>query len=316
MKTINKDTLARRGFLKKSALLLPGLMSGVLDANGISKSHSVTVTQFQMGMLVKLTVFTENHAAAYNACKKTFQYIRELVRIFSDHEPASELSRLCARAGTGPCPVSHELMTVLLCATEHAQATDGVFDPTIGCLTRLWRQARIDGRPPAQKAINDALKRSDYMKLILNKSEQTVELLQPGMRLDLGSIAKGYIGDQAVRSLRQQGFPCAAFHAGGDIVVGNAPKNTKGWEIDLPGKNVAKRVIRNKAISISGETYQYLDYEGKRYSHVINPDTGTGLVRSSPYVVEGPNGLHADALATLGSLLPDDQFRLVSNNSA
>ena len=137
--------------------------------------------------------------------------------------------------------------------------------------------------------------------MVLDEREKSVALRKSGMSLDLGGIAKGFIGDLTLHYLRIRGIPCSAYEAGGDIVVGDAPPGQAGWTIELPG-TVRPLVICNQGVSISGDTYQHLDYRGRRYSHVIDPRSGQALVGQQPRVCRAPTGLMADVQATLQSI--------------
>lgn len=271
----------------------------------------VRVSQFQMGVMVHLTLWASSVDQGQLAAAAAFRRIQEINRLMSDYEPTSELSRLCRQAGEGPVSVSPELFEVLAVARRLAELTDGRYDPTVGPLVRLWREARQTGRPPDFAAINDALRLVGYQRLLLDAEKQTVELTRPGMQLDLGSIAKGFAGDEAVRVLRGLGISRVAFEAGGDKVFGDAPPGETGWSIEeeyLPAK---PRRLANCAVSISGDNVQYFEHEGKRFSHVIDPRTGWGSTSHSMCITVAPRGLISDPLATIGSLLPRELYEKI-----
>ncbi|MEO2045797.1 MAG: FAD:protein FMN transferase [Pirellulales bacterium] len=267
----------------------------------------VRVSQFQMGMLVDLTVWAPSRKAGEQAAAIAFRRVRALNQIFSDYEPSSELSRLCRQAGRGPVPVSTEFFTVLTFARQLAVWTGGLYDPTIGPVVRQWREARRTGKEPTQ--LRAAQQLVGYQKMHLNPDQQTVELTQAGMLLDLGSIAKGYAGDEALRVLAEQGIHRAAFEAGGDKVLGDPPPGESGWPVDL-GKSGAQPIrLANCAVSISGDTVQYFVRQGQRMSHVINLRTGQGTSSHAMCIVIGSRGVLTDPLSTIGTLLPRDAFQ-------
>jgi thiamine biosynthesis lipoprotein len=285
-----------------------------------------------MGMLVDLTLWAPTRELGQQAAKIAFQRIRVLNQIFSDYQPDSELSRLCRQAGQGPVAVSTELFEVLTCARQLAELTGGLYDPTIGPVVRQWRDARGTGKEPTDLIAYRRL--VGYKKLQLDATRQTVELTQPGMLLDLGSIAKGYVGDQALRVLAKQGIRRAAFEAGGDMVLGDPPPSKSGWPVDL-GKPVGDGSLLNTdagkaldtkksldvrktsanllrlancAVSVSGDTVQYFERNGRRTSHVIDPRTGQGTPSRRMCVVIGPQGALTDPLSTIGTLMPQDAY--------
>jgi FAD:protein FMN transferase len=268
-----------------------------------------TVSQFQMGMMVHLTVSSGDVRGAREACRTAFLRILELNRVFSDYEPESELSRLCRRAGEGPVPVSAELFTVLDTAQAVAEASGGRFDVTAAPVIRLWRDARKAGRPPAPESLAVAQALVGWTNLVLRAEGRTAELRRPGMRLDLGAIAKGYIADQALAHLRQHGFPSARVEAGGEVVCGDAPGGAAGWEVDTGHPEPGKLVVANQAVSMSGDASQHLDAGGVRHSHVVDARRGQALTNRVTCVVQAGSGLWSDPLSTLGSLLPEAEWR-------
>ena len=122
------------------------------------------------------------------------------------------------------------------------------------------------------------------------------------MRLDLGGIAKGYILEEALHTLRSAGVRRALIEAGGDIVVGDAPPDRDGWRIDVTGadREFAARAAKltNAALATSGPTAQFVEIDGVRYSHVVDPRTGVGLTNHVTAHVIARDGATADALAT------------------
>lgn len=277
----------------------------------------VRVSQFQMGMLVDLTLWAPTRKSGQEAAGLAFQRVRALNQIFSDYEPASELSRLCRQAGQGPVTVSTELFEVLTAARQLAEWTGGLYDPTLGPVVRQWREARRTGKEPAD--LEAARRLVGYQKMRLDATLQTVELAQPGMLVDLGSIAKGYVGDEVLRILAGQGIRRAAFEAGGDKVLGDPPPGESGWPIDIgkrahtgkvPNTEAPPKPLRlaNCAVSVSGDTVQYFERNGQRTSHVIDPRIGRGTSSRRMCVVIGPRGALTDPLATIGTLMPRDDY--------
>ena len=175
-------------------------------------------------------------------------------------------------------------------------------------MIRLWRQARRDKKVPDSERIAQALKVVGREKLLLDVTNQTAELTQAGMQLDLGSIAKGYIGDEAIVVFRSLGYPAAAFNAGGDMVFGDAPPGSKGWPVKPAKKDLATMFVSNCGFSVSGDTVQFVEINGKRYSHVIDALTGLPLTQHAMCMVMAPTGLISDPLSTLGTILPEKDF--------
>ena len=127
------------------------------------------------------------------------------------------------------------------------------------------------------------------------------------MGLDLGGIAQGWAADDCLKILHQLGVDIALVDAGGDIALGAAPPGEKGWAIEIPALNEGKKTLflQNCGITTSGATYRFLELDGKRYSHIIDPRTGMALTHHTLVTVMAPNATTADAWATAISVLGD-----------
>jgi FAD:protein FMN transferase len=128
--------------------------------------------------------------------------------------------------------------------------------------------------------------------------------------LDMGGIAKGYAGDCAIATLREHGIKSALFEAGGDIVMSDAPPGEEGWNVELEdaGPEMPKSLrLHNCAVSTSGDTMQFVEIDGKRYSHVVDPRTGVGLTTRAMATVVAPKGIWSDALSKPAEMLAKEQ---------
>lgn len=241
------------------------------------------------------------------ALKEAFAKIAALDRMMTDYDPESELSKLGAGSPHDkPVPVSEDLWRILDAGNVLSADTGGAFDASVGPLTKLWRQARRQKKIPEQEKLTAALKAVGYRDVQLTHKGDGyfVQLTKPNMRLDLGGIAQGYAADAAFAILERHGFPRALVNASGDIRVGEAPPDKSGWRIGLTGlqpKGEAPTkfvILKQTAISTSGDAFQFVEVEGKRYSHIVDPKTGLGLTTRMSVTTITPRCTEADALAT------------------
>jgi thiamine biosynthesis lipoprotein len=270
-----------------------------------------------MGLAVRIVVYAAGSHQADAAAGAAFERIAALDAVMSDYRPDSELRRLEDRRDEWT-PISADLFAVLSRATEIARATDGAFDPTVGPLVALWREARQTHRLPDSDRLAAARMRVDWRRIELDTDR--VRLRAPangrdGPQLDLGGIAKGYIIQEALRTLRTYGVTRAMIEAGGDIVVGDAPPGRPGWRIDAPQADALLRAraanLTNAALATSGPGAQFVDIDGVRYSHVIDPRTGLGLTQNLTAHVIADDGATADAVATALTVAGPDRARAI-----
>lgn len=273
-----------------------------------------------MGTDFRIILYAPDSLTARSASNAAYERIKELEKDLSDYKEDSELNRLSRSSGSGKSVlVSNHLFKVLEKAVEMSNTTDGAFDITIGPYVELWRITRRTQRIPSDEQVKEAGKSVGYRSIIIDKNTQTVKLQKEGMQLDAGGIAKGYAADEALAVLRSFNIHAALIQGGGDIVVGQAPPDRDGWDVVIGiienNKQVNRRLtVQDKAISTSGDLFQYIEVDGIRYSHIINPHSGLGLTNQSKVTVIAPNGITSDSFASAFSILgPEKSLGLVTS---
>ena len=269
-----------------------GLLAAVLASPAAAQTPRHEFTELHLGVATRIVVYAAD-ATAPVAARAAFDRIAALEDVMSDWRAGSEVNRLATRAGQW-VELSAELYAVLRQAVEIAAATDGAFDPTVAPLVTLWRESRRSGRIPDTAARDSGLVLVGWWRIALDKCRPLARL-EPGTRLDLGGIAKGFILQEALALLRARGAPSALIEAGGDIVVGDPPPGRAGWTIALGG---ADSTFANVAVSTSGTGEQFVEIAGVRYAHVVDPRTGLGVTDARTVTVIAADAGVADALAT------------------
>lgn len=261
-------------------------------------------------MSFRIVLYASEQDAANLAADAAFLRIQQLNDIMSDYDPDSELNKLSHTSGQGKqVHVSEDLWIVLERAQSLAEQSGGAFDVTVGPYVNLWRRARRQHQLPDPVRLAEAGKAVGYKHVRLDAKAHTVELLVPNMRLDLGGIAKGYAVDQALKTLRTHGIHSALIEAGGDMGVSDPPPGKAAWRIELSSVDATNAPpdrflsLRNCAISTSGDLYQRLEIDGKRYSHIVDPRTGIGLTDHSIVNIIAPDGITSDSLTKVVSVL-------------
>jgi len=258
-------------------------------------------SQIRMGVDTPIVVYAPREAQAVEACRAAYTRISQLEQQMSDYRLDSELNAICKEAVGRWRRASRELFYVLWRAHRLAQQTDGAFDPTIGVLVRLWREARRTGRLTDPQTPREARARAGYRLMELCPHRRAVRLRTEGMQLDLGGIAKGYACDHALRVLRRYGITRALIQMGGDIVAGEPPPDAPAWRIALA--EGGETTLARGALSTSGSTEQFVEIDGVRYAHIIDPRTGLGLTKLILARVRARDGITADSLATAAAVL-------------
>ncbi len=298
-------------FMSAALLLTAAVFQADIARAGEPAVRRFTAEQPRLGTLVRITVYAPEAPTAVRAFQAAFQRIDELDRVLSDYRTDSELNRLSRFAGVRPVGVSDDLFRVLRAGTGIAEASGGAFDMTTGALTRLWREARRDGEFPAAKALLRARELRGADQLVLDASRPSAYLKKPGILLDLGGIAKGFVADEVLALLRGLGLRRALVAVGGDIAVGDPPPGKDGWRItaDTAEDDAGERpalLLSNRGVSTSGDREQFLEHDGERYSHILSPRTGEGLSDGLAVTVVADSAMAADGWATAIRVLGEE----------
>jgi FAD:protein FMN transferase len=264
----------------------------------------------RMGSIFHIELYAPDDATASRAAEAAFARAEDLEQIMSDYRDDSELMRLAREGARAPFPASNDLYDVLAKSIHISELSHGAFDVTVGPLVALWREARNTRRFPDASDLAKAKALVDYRNIELDPTRRAVFLKRAGMRLDLGAIGKGYAADQMLALLQKRGLRRAMVVAGGEVAIGAPPPGESGWKVAIDaadseaGKAPCTLVLHDAALSTSGDSKQFVEINGKRYSHVIDPFTGVALEGMGSTTVLARDATTTDALGTALSILP------------
>ncbi|MBF6978589.1 FAD:protein FMN transferase [Aerococcaceae bacterium zg-BR22] len=252
---------------------------------------------------IQIQIFHENQEAVMD---KAIDYIKRMEKLMSTNLEGSDVYRINQAAGKEAVKVAPETFEVIKKALEISELSEGKFDITIGAVSNLWRIGSDDARVPEKSEIAAALKKIDYKKVTIDEKNQTVKLEEEGMAIELGGISKGYIGSGIVKYFAQAGITTAIVNLGGNVVVmGSSPANDEGWNVgvqdpdEVRGTVVGTRRIKDYAVITSGIYERFLEKDGVKYHHILDPKTGYPLENDiSGVTVFAPTSVDGDALST------------------
>lgn len=267
--------------------------------------HHLAYTQPAMGTVFRVELYAEHKDTAERAVAAAFKRIDEINDIASDYLPESELSRLNREPVDKTVPVGEDLFALLAESRESAQVTDGAFDITTAYAVQQWRRAKRQKKLPTSEQTATAIAMTDWRALRLDEKARTVTKLKEGLLIDLGGIGKGYAADAALAVLKAHGITQALVAGSGDLAIGDPPPGKQGWEVALRTFEGGEKddtfthvTLSSCGCSTSGDLHQFLELDGLRYSHIVNPRTGLGLTERIACTVIAPSAAASDALAT------------------
>ena len=284
---------------------------GCIVFSAAAQMTRFSFTESKMGAPFTIVFYSKDSVQAVSIAKRCFVLVDSFNFIFSDYIDTSELSNLSKTAGVNSMPVklSPALYDILIQSKKAYELSEGAFDITMGPLSKLWRKARKQQLFPTDSTVRSIRNLIGFNKLIFDTLNHKVRLTQPGMQLDLGGIAQGYVAQKVIDFLLSQKITQALINASGDIVMSGAPVDKDGWVVgvNLPEKTDEllnqKLILKNRAVTTSGDAYQFIEKDGIRYSHIINPITGYGVTFHRNVTVIAADGTTADWLATACSIL-------------
>jgi len=268
-----------------------------------------------MGSPLNIIFYAPDSVIANKQARACFKLVDSLNHIFSNYDSSSELSRINNNAGIAKSMASPLMWELLLESKRAYTKSYGAYNITMGPLTHLWRTARSLKQFPTTTQIKNNLLLCHFNKIQMNVQDHSIYLSDKGMQIDFGGIGKGYIAQKVVDYLKKEGVTSSLVDAGGDIVFGDAPPNKKGWIVGVNQPEKAddllpeKLQLHNMSVATSGDVYQFIEHNGKKYSHIIDPATGYGVTSLRNVTVIANDGAVADWLATACSILPIDQAK-------
>ncbi len=285
-----------------------------------------------MGTFARVSVVAANHNTAYKCINAAFIEIYKVDNLMSYFKSNSEISLVNREGFRRAIKVSDSTYEVLQRSIEFSKLTDGAFDITVGPLVELFRMAKKTEVAPSEEEIAKAKAKVGFEKLKLDDTNKTVSFTVEGMRLDLGGIGKGYAVDKAIEAAQKAGALGAMVDIGGHIRCFGAaphskdnssrqkpsperdwliglqdPKAVKDPGFQIPGTAEADILLTLKlkegAVVTSGDYQQFVVINGKRFSHILNRQTGSSAEGLSSVTIIADNATDADALATAISVM-------------
>jgi FAD:protein FMN transferase len=253
-------------------------------------------SQVHMGVEFKLTLYSNDLAHASGIAIKCFSKLRDLDDILSDYQQNSELNRVLRSAVDAPTTCSPTLFEVLQESRKLYDSTRGAFDATLGPLVALWRSSRKSHLLASLEEMVSSKSKTGWKGVVLDTGKRTLKITA-GSKIDFGGIAKGYACDQVISILKKHRVTAGMIEGGGDLACIGAPPRKLGWEVKVE-RLPNPVILKNQAMSTSGSTVQFVEIEGRRFSHIIDPRTGLGLEHLRQVTVIAISGFTTDPWAT------------------
>lgn len=256
-----------------------------------------------LGSPFEITVVAKDSIEANQYISMAFAEVKRIEYLISDWIPTTQISKVNQQAGIAPVKVDLEVFDLVERAIKISKLTDGAFDISYASMDKIWKFDGSMKSMPTAEAIKKSVEKVGYKHIILNANDTTIFLEKEGMKLGLGGIGQGYIADKIKVLLQENGCTSGLVNVSGDINTWGKQPNGANWSVGIinpmnKNKVFATFPLHDSAVETSGSYEKYVTFNGKRYSHIIDPRTGypaTGIVSVSVFAKQTEL---ADALAT------------------
>jgi len=259
-------------------------------------------SEYVLGTMCTVNLFEKGSTEAY---QEIFARLREIEDRMSANKDGTELDLINRNAGIAPVKVHPDVLFTVARALHFAELSGGTFDPTVGPLVKLWGIGTDAERIPGADEIAAALSLVDWRDVRIDPAAQTIFLARPGMRLDLGAIAKGYAADEAGRLIKERSISRAIVDLGGNILALGTRSDGKPWRIGVQdpagerGAYTGVLQVRDKTMVTSGIYERFFLRDGRRYHHILSTADGYPVSNGlSSVTILADRSIDADGFST------------------
>lgn len=300
-------------FRKITGLLMTAVILCMTGCSELSRKP-LNYTGTALDTVINIQIFDSHDEELTKHCQKMCE---DYEAKFSRTIETSEIAQINAASGA-PVEVSDDTVTLIKKGIYYCDMSDGAFDITIGSVTSLWDFKADEPAPPTPEVLAEAATHVNYRKISIDGN--TVRLLDPAAKLDLGAIAKGYIADRLKEYLKGEGVRHALINLGGNVLAIGGKQSGSPFNIgiqkpfDEGGEPITSVGIKNKSIVTSGTYQRYFEKDGILYHHILNSSSGNPCNNGlNSVTIITDSSLTADALSTTCFLLgPEAGMKLIN----
>ncbi len=256
-----------------------------------------------MGSRFDITVVADNETQGNGYIDLAVAEIKRIETMISSWNEQSETSAIIHNAGKNPVKTDKELYNLITRAIKISELTSGAFDITYASMDKIWKYDGSMTKIPSEEEVAKSVSKVGFRNIVLNPEQQTVFLKNEGMRIGFGAIGKGFAADKAKTLLIKKGVEAGIINASGDLTTWGTQPDGSPWMVGITNPLNKDKVfswfpLDNNAVVTSGNYEKYVEFNGKRYTHIIDPRTGWPVTGLTSATVFAPKAELADALAT------------------
>jgi thiamine biosynthesis lipoprotein len=260
-------------------------------------------TTLLMGSRFDITIVAKDSLSAEQNIDAVIAEINRIENLISDWKSDTQVSEVNQNAGIRPVKVDKEVFELTQRAIQFSEVTHGGFDISFAAMDKIWKFDGSMTAMPTPEAIKKSVEKVGYKNIILDSVQSTVFLKLKGMKIGFGALGEGYATDKCRDMMLAKGIKAGIVNGSGDMSTWGKQPNGKNWNIGItnpfhPDALLAVVPLGQEAVTTSGSYEKYVVFDGKRYSHIINPATGYPATGLCSVTVFGPNAETANGLST------------------
>lgn len=260
-------------------------------------------TTLLMGGRFDISIIANDSLAAEQNINEVIAEISRIENLISDWKSDSQVSEVNQNAGIKPVKVNREVFELTQRAIKLSELTNGAFDISFATMDRIWKFDGSMTEMPSAEAIKKSVEKVGYKNIILDSVQSTIFLKLKGMKIGFGALGEGYATDRCRDIMLAKGVKSGIVNASGDMTTWGKQSNGKDWNIGItnpfhPDDVFAVVPLNEGAVTTSGSYEKFVVFNGKRYSHIINPSTGYPATGLCSVTVFGPKAEIANGFST------------------
>ena len=289
----------REGTTKQSLSFILFIAFSFQSFAQVQRQRPVTL----MGSRFDITIVAVDSLKAEKHIDEVIAEMSRIETLISDWKINSQISEVNRNAGVKPVKVDREVFELTQRSLYFSELSEGAFDISYAAMDKIWKFDGSMVKMPTLEEIKRSVAKVGYQNIILDSLNSTIFLKLSGMKIGFGATGKGYAADKGRDLMEAKGVKAGIVNASGDMTTWGKSVRGKAWNVGVTNpfdeeKYLAVISLNRDAVTTSGSYEKYVEFDGKRYAHIINPVTGypaTGLISVT---VVGPSAETANGLST------------------
>ncbi len=235
--------------------------------------------------------------------KSFLENYHKMFDIYNNYDKMNNIKTINDNAGVKPVKVNSEIIELLEFSVDVYELTDGMVNVCAGSLISLWKTSLDNGKIPQAKNLTDYKSTISIDNLVINNEKSTVFLKSKQCKIDVGAVAKGFVGKKLKDFAKSISFENGIINLGGNVVAIGTKPNNKKFTVGIANpqktsKNLCTVGVSNQSVVTSGDYERFYEIDGKRFNHIINTKSGYPADNNKSATIISSNPALADALST------------------